>query len=70
LEPHYFHAKKGDVLFWHANLLHGGSKRRNLQLSRRALVSHYFVKGAVCYHDFSASNPKQFSSTCLLEHKS
>ncbi len=70
LEPHYFHAKKGDVLFWHANLLHGGSKRRNLQLSRRALVNHYFVKGAVCYHDFSASNPKQFSSTCLLEKHS
>lgn len=69
-EPHYFHAKKGDVLFWPANLLHGGSARRNLQLSRRALVSHYFVKGAVCYHDFNASNPKQFSSTCLLEHKS
>jgi hypothetical protein len=67
MEPHYFHAKKGDVFFWHANLLHGGSKRRNLQLSRRALVSHYFVKGAVCYHDLSASNPKQFSSTCLLE---
>lgn len=69
MEPHYFHAKKGDVLFWHANLIHGGSTRRNLRLSRRALVSHYFVKGAVCYHDFSASNPKQFSSTCLLEQK-
>lgn len=69
LEPHYFHAKKGDVLFWHANLIHGGSARRNLEFSRRALVSHYFVKGAVCYHDFSASNPKQFSSTCLLEQK-
>ena len=69
MDPHYFHAKKGDVLFWHANLLHGGSKRRNLKLSRRALVSHYFVKGAVCYHDFSASNPKQFSSTCLLEKR-
>ena len=67
IEPHYFHAKKGDVLFWHANLLHGGSKRRDLQLSRRALVNHYFVEGAVCYHDFSASNPKQFSSTCLSE---
>jgi len=69
MKSHYFHAKKGDVLFWHANLLHGGSARRDLRLSRRALVNHYFVKGAVCYHDFSASNPKQFSSTCLLEEK-
>lgn len=69
MEPHYFHAKKGDVLFWHANLIHGGSTRRDLKHSRRALVSHYFVKGAVCYHDFSASNPKEFSSTCLLNHE-
>lgn len=52
--PAYFNAQKGDVLIWHANLLHGGSLRHNLQLSRKALVSHYFVKGAVCYHDLSA----------------
>jgi len=69
MEPHYFHAKKGDVLFWHANLIHGGSTRRDLKHSRRALVNHYFVKGAVCYHDFSASNPKEFSSTCLLKQE-
>ncbi|MGI8430865.1 MAG: phytanoyl-CoA dioxygenase family protein [Chthoniobacterales bacterium] len=69
MKPHYFHAKKGDVLFWHANLIHGGSPRRDLRLSRHALVSHYFVKGAVCYHDFSASHPKEFSSTCLLDQQ-
>lgn len=34
LEPHYFHARKGDVLIWHANLIHGGSLRRNVLLSR------------------------------------
>ena len=28
LEPHYFHARKGDTLIWHANLLHGGSARQ------------------------------------------
>src|SRR3569833_3186095 len=37
LQPSYFHARKGDVLIWHANLLHGGSPRRNLALSRRSL---------------------------------
>ncbi|MEY2541455.1 MAG: hypothetical protein QOI22_1057, partial [Verrucomicrobiota bacterium] len=36
LEPHHFMAKKGDVLIWHANLLHGGSLRRNPRLSRKA----------------------------------
>src|SRR5580700_9863359 len=46
LEPHYFHARKGDVLIWHANLIHGGSTRRNLALSRRSAVCHFFVKNA------------------------
>jgi len=66
IEPHYFHAKKGDVLIWHANLIHGGSMRRNLQLSRRALVCHFFVKGSFAYHDLSASETKPYSGTCLL----
>ena len=48
-----FLAQKGDVLFWHANLLHGGSLRRRLQLSRKALVCHYFADGVHCYHDLS-----------------
>ncbi len=66
LQPHYFHAKKGDVLIWHANLIHGGSMRRNLQLSRKALVCHFFVKGSFAYHDLSASETKPYSGTCLL----
>ena len=67
MEPKYFHAKKGDVLFWHANLIHGGSPRRDLRHSRRALVNHYFVEGAICYHDLSASQPKPYSGTCIVE---
>ena len=51
LEPHYLDCKKGDVLIWHANLLHGGSKRKDPALSRRAMVAHYFGKGAFCYGD-------------------
>jgi hypothetical protein len=55
LEPAYFHARKGDVLFWHANLLHGGSKIANPRSSRRALVCHYFAEGCVCYHDYTGT---------------
>jgi len=66
-EPHYFLANKGDVLFWHANLLHGGSPRKNSKLSRKALVCHYFVEGAFCYHDLSASVTREMSGTCLVE---
>lgn len=55
LEAKFFHARKGDVLFWHANLLHGGSPIRNPQSSRRALVCHYFAEGCVCYHDYTGT---------------
>lgn len=54
-KPEYFLAKKGDVLFWHANLLHGGSPRNDMRLSRKALVNHYYAEGCICYHDLSAT---------------
>ncbi|HTR86445.1 MAG TPA: phytanoyl-CoA dioxygenase family protein [Reyranella sp.] len=53
-----FCGKKGDVLFWHANLAHGGSRRTDLKHSRKALVCHYFAKGAFTYHDLSG-NPSR-----------
>jgi len=33
--------------FWRANLVHGGSPRNDPNLSRRALVCHYFAEGVV-----------------------
>ena len=67
IEPRYFHAKKGDVLIWHANLIHGGSVRRDLTLSRRAAVCHFFVKNAFVYHDLAAARSRQqYLGTCLL----
>lgn len=58
LKPELFLAKAGDVLFWHANLLHGGARRNNLKLTRKALVCHYFAEGVVTYHDLSG-NPSR-----------
>jgi ectoine hydroxylase-related dioxygenase (phytanoyl-CoA dioxygenase family) len=55
MEPEHFMAKKGDVLFWHADLLHGGSPRKDLTLSRKAMVCHYFADGAFTYHDLSGN---------------
>ena len=71
-QPKYFHARAGDVLIWHANLLHGGSKRQNLQLSRKSVVCHFFVKGALVYHDLSAarSRREEYMGTCLLRDES
>jgi hypothetical protein len=71
LEPHYFHARKGDTLIWHANLLHGGSARGNLEYSRRSVVCHFFVKGSFVYHDLAAARSRaQYMGTCLLRDDS
>ena len=70
LQAKHFHAKKGDVLIWHANLLHGGSARRNMALTRKALVCHFYGKGVFVYHDLSASRSKQqYLATCLLRDR-
>ena len=48
-----FLPKKGDVLIWHANLIHAGSPRRDIKRSRKSAVLHFFARGAVCYHDLA-----------------
>lgn len=65
-QPAYFHAGKGDVLIWHANLIHGGAPRRDVRHSRKAMVCHYFVKGAVTYHDLASTAARPHLGTCLL----
>lgn len=49
--PLVYRPRKGTVLIWHENLLHGGSLRRDPSLERRALVIHSFAEGAVVYYD-------------------
>jgi hypothetical protein len=39
--PHEFVAKRGDVLVWHARLLHRGSAPLDPRLERRALIAHF-----------------------------
>jgi len=41
LAPQQFIAKKGDVLIWHARLLHRGPEPKNASLERRAIITHY-----------------------------
>lgn len=54
LKKQIFHAKKGDVLFWHANLLHGGEEVTNPDSTRKSLVIHFFCEGNVlCYHEIT-----------------
>lgn len=52
-EKKHFHAKKGDVLIWHANLLHGGEQVNDPQSSRKSMVLHYFAKDVIRYHEIT-----------------
>ena len=55
LQARTFAPRKGDLLLWHGNLIHGGASRARIGTSRRALVGHYFAQGCVTYHDLAAS---------------
>lgn len=51
--PQHFNARPGDVLIWHANLIHGGGAIASPELTRRSMVCHYFAEGVICYHEMS-----------------
>ncbi len=48
-----FHARAGDVLLWHANLLHGGRPILDPASTRRSMVLHYFAQDVICYHEIT-----------------
>ena len=45
-----FTAQRGDVLIWHAQLLHGGTPILDESRLRRSLVTHYFRKQDYLHH--------------------
>lgn len=51
LKKEIFTAKKGDLLIWHANILHGGEPHIDKSRTRKSLVYHYFDENSVCYHE-------------------
>lgn len=51
LEKEVFKAKKGDLLIWHANILHGGEPHTDKNRTRKSLVYHFFDENSVCYHE-------------------
>lgn len=48
-----FLPKKGDVLIWHANLLHGGNPIIQKGSTRKSMVLHYYAKDVACYHEIT-----------------
>jgi ectoine hydroxylase-related dioxygenase (phytanoyl-CoA dioxygenase family) len=53
--PKVCRPKKGSVIIWHENLLHGGTERMNQNLERRSMVIHSFADGACVYYDSTGS---------------
>lgn len=53
LEKKEFLAKKGDMLIWHANLLHGGNKVIVDGNTRKSMVFHYYANDVICYHEIT-----------------
>lgn len=51
LKKEIFNANKGDVLIWHANLLHGGEPLLDKKRTRKSMVFHYYTNDAICYHE-------------------
>jgi ectoine hydroxylase-related dioxygenase (phytanoyl-CoA dioxygenase family) len=52
-EKKVFLPHKGDVLVWHANLIHGGMPVLNDVLTRKSMVIHYYAKDVVKYHEIT-----------------
>jgi phytanoyl-CoA hydroxylase len=46
LKREVFCPKKGDILFWHAGLVHGGSQAVQPHMTRKSFVTHYSTKSA------------------------
>jgi ectoine hydroxylase len=53
LEREVFFARKGDVLIWHANLIHGGMPVKDHQMTRKSMVIHYFATDVIKYHEIT-----------------
>lgn len=53
LQPSYFLPKAGDILIWHANLLHGGEPIKDRSKTRKSMVIHYFAADVIKYHELT-----------------
>ena len=53
------YVKKGQAIFWAANMLHGGIKLRKPKLTRKSQVIHYHFEDCEKYYNPSFSSPKR-----------
>ncbi len=53
LEKKIFLASKGDILIWHANILHGGEKVIDSESTRKSVVFHYYADRCIAFHEIT-----------------
>jgi len=53
LKKDVFVAQKGDVLIWHANILHGGEKVVDPYSTRKSVVFHYYADKCIAFHEIT-----------------
>jgi phytanoyl-CoA hydroxylase len=63
LKVQEFRGQAGDVLLWHAQLLHGGTAIRDMSKTRRSLVVHYWRAG-----DLPPENVRRDGAWAYLGH--
>lgn len=71
LKTERFMAKKGDVLIWHADLMHGGAPIDDWRRTRKSLVAPFMPLGVMpTFFDFAGVNafPYAGGGYCLDAH--
>ena len=61
-----FHGKAGDVLVWHGDLAHGGSRITVPGVTRRSLVTHFTGAGEVPYYCRGGPRAGWETAECLF----
>jgi ectoine hydroxylase-related dioxygenase (phytanoyl-CoA dioxygenase family) len=63
--------KKGDIIIWDANLLHGALKIKNKKLTRKSMVLHYHFAGCTKYYNpiYSMTSKKLYALRDLKKLK-
>lgn len=59
LKSELVEAKAGDVVMWHPQLPHGGSKIKDLKRTRHSFVMHVVPEGTPVYHQDAFFNPRK-----------
>jgi ectoine hydroxylase-related dioxygenase (phytanoyl-CoA dioxygenase family) len=63
-----FLPRRGDLLIWHANLVHGGSPVADPTATRRSLVAHYLTKSIRRYFDMNYVDTRAHLTLRSIDH--